>query len=288
MEKSVANVGRRLTVRLDGKGDSRTIQGGVNAASIGDLVEIQDNGPYSESVTIGAEKNRLTLRGRKGVWPLIISMEPNSVVGPLIGVRGPNTTLQRMILVNLGAVGRTPNCLDCTAGGMKVEGVLVAGSTGGICCEVGDSEFDTCLLLIGGLLGRARLRNSLLASGFRLTVPCELRTCTVRHANLESGTSTLSDCIVGDLSVRERTLGHRMDHCVVFGSASSDIQRGQGCLDANPMFRDAANLDYRLRPGSPCLGRASDGGDLGCRYTPEMIELCKVALELCRKGILKF
>ena len=54
------------------------------------------------------------------------------------------------------------------------------------------------------------------------------------------------------------------------------------------MFRDPANLDYRLNRGSPCIGKASDGGDIGCRYTPEMIDLCKVALELRRKGILEF
>ena len=54
------------------------------------------------------------------------------------------------------------------------------------------------------------------------------------------------------------------------------------------MFVDPTNLDYRLKPGSPCIGKASDGGDIGCRYTPEMIELCKVALDLRRRGILKF
>jgi hypothetical protein len=43
-----------------------------------------------------------------------------------------------------------------------------------------------------------------------------------------------------------------------------------------------------LQSGSPCIGKASDGGDIGCRYTPEMIDLCKQALELRRRGILKF
>jgi len=28
--------------------------------------------------------------------------------------------------------------------------------------------------------------------------------------------------------------------------------------------------------------------DLGCRWTPEMLEFCKVALDLRRRGILKF
>jgi len=34
--------------------------------------------------------------------------------------------------------------------------------------------------------------------------------------------------------------------------------------------------------------KASDGGDIGCRYTPEMLEILEKALELRRKGIIKF
>ena len=62
----------------------------------------------------------------------------------------------------------------------------------------------------------------------------------------------------------------------------------RGIADSRCGSRDPANLDFRLKPGSPCIGKASDGGDIGCRYTPEMIELCKQALELRRRGILKF
>ena len=47
-------------------------------------------------------------------------------------------------------------------------------------------------------------------------------------------------------------------------------------------------LDGRLMPGSSCIGKASDGGDIGCRYTREMIELVEKALELRAKGIIKF
>ena len=35
-------------------------------------------------------------------------------------------------------------------------------------------------------------------------------------------------------------------------------------------------------------GKASDGGDLGVRYTPEMIEMCKLAFALRARGIIKF
>jgi len=54
------------------------------------------------------------------------------------------------------------------------------------------------------------------------------------------------------------------------------------------LIRDGKNLDFRLMPKSPCRGRASDGGDLGCRYTPEMLELCKTAVELRKRGLIKF
>ena len=49
-----------------------------------------------------------------------------------------------------------------------------------------------------------------------------------------------------------------------------------------------SNAAARLKPTSPCRGKASDGGDVGVRYTPEMIEVIKKALELRKKGIIKF
>ncbi|HUT93956.1 MAG TPA: hypothetical protein VMY37_31120 [Thermoguttaceae bacterium] len=45
-----------------------------------------------------------------------------------------------------------------------------------------------------------------------------------------------------------------------------------------------ADLDYRLLPISPCIGKASDGGDPGCRYTPEMIEVVQKTLQLEATG----
>ncbi|MEM4202046.1 MAG: hypothetical protein QW786_02430 [Candidatus Hadarchaeum sp.] len=47
-------------------------------------------------------------------------------------------------------------------------------------------------------------------------------------------------------------------------------------------------MDDRLCITGPCRGRASDGGHVGVRYTPEMIEMINVALELRRRGIINF
>jgi hypothetical protein len=301
MEKVVAKLGRRLTVRLDGKGQFRTIRAAVAAANIGDLVEIQDNGPYSESVVVPVEKSGLTLRGKKGVWPILISMEPNGVVGPLIGVAAPNTTIQRMVIVNHCASVRTVCCLSC-ATGLKVESVIVEarglgqpGGAGQIWGTVSDVRFVKCLLLARVAVSQPRFgfENCVLAGDNNaLENGAALEKCTVLNVNVGGPLIiNFNDCIIGNLgSERGRPETTKMDHCVTYGNVAPEInaERGTGCVSANPMFGDPSNLDYRLMPGSPCIGKASDGGDIGCRCTPEMIELCKQALELRRKGILKF
>jgi hypothetical protein len=50
------------------------------------------------------------------------------------------------------------------------------------------------------------------------------------------------------------------------------VPKGSACRFARPT------------PTSPCREKASDGGDIGCRFTPEMLEK---ALELRKKGIIK-
>ena len=59
-------------------------------------------------------------------------------------------------------------------------------------------------------------------------------------------------------------------------------------VTGDPLFRDPTKLDFRPAPKSPCIGKASDGGDIGCRYTPEMIEMIEKALELRAQGVIKF
>ncbi len=39
---------------------------------------------------------------------------------------------------------------------------------------------------------------------------------------------------------------------------------GTGGVDANPCFVDAANGDFSLMPGSPCIGAGTNGRDIGC------------------------
>ena len=70
-----------------------------------------------------------------------------------------------------------------------------------------------------------------------------------------------------------------ISYCAVYGPYPFDgkARAGSGCVYGQPLFLNPADLDYRLGPGSPCSGKASDGKDIGCRYTPEMIAIIKEA-----------
>jgi hypothetical protein len=47
----------------------------------------------------------------------------------------------------------------------------------------------------------------------------------------------------------------------------SDVQAGTGCLYANPLYQNGANGDFALQQGSPCIGAASDGNNIGNTVT---------------------
>jgi len=198
-------------------------------------------------------------------------------------------------LLNGGAPGRTPHCLLVRDGPTKLEeAVIWMPSESGVnavnrALRKEELQFENCVILAASRFdARVTLRDCVFLKQVELIWDSQLVLCTISRALLGGVPTTLTDCIIGDVEVPSRAPGNRMDHCVTFGKASSDVQRGNGCSVADPMFRDQKNLDFRLNPGSPCIGKASDGGDIGCRYTPEMIELCKIALELRSRGVIKF
>ncbi len=48
-----------------------------------------------------------------------------------------------------------------------------------------------------------------------------------------------------------------------YSDTSSEAWPGTGNIQADPLFVDVQNHDYHLQLNSPCIGKASDGGDLG-------------------------
>ncbi len=291
LEQAVAGLGERLVVRTDGQGDFTGIQQAIDAAQPGTLIEIQDNGPYNEKIIIPPERTGLTIRGAGNRWPVITSSGSVRDFDVLVSVRAPETTLERLVLVHSTPAGSNPHCLAVEAAPVRLRSavVFVKGLPQGFWTQYpdGQCEIDECLIAANGqLLGRVLFRNCLLLGDeMHLTRACELRQCTVgQKLSLIEPPSLVLDCIVDQIEVPPP--GHRIDHCIV---AAAPLPEGStNCLSASPLFRDPLNLDFSLLPNSPGVKQASDGGDVGCRYTPELAELCKQAVELRKQGAISF
>jgi len=116
---------------------------------------------------------------------------------------------------------------------------------------------------------------------------CKLRHCTITGSvRLEYKDCAVQDSIVGQIeAVQEATI----EHCNVFGGGYKVLAKpGKGCFSENPQFNNPASHDYRLMPKSPCRGKASDGTDVGCRYTPEMLQMLELAVKLSAAGAFEF
>ena len=292
LEQAVAELGGRVTVRTDGQGDFDSIQQAVRAVGPNSLVEIEDNGPYNErNIVIPPDKRGLVLRGAEGCWPVITSLGPVRNFDILVAVQAPQTTLQRLILMHGTPAGQTPHCLLVTAVACRVRStmILVKGAPQGFRTQFGNGECEVqdCLIAANGhLSGRVVFRNCLLLGDvMQVDRPSELHHSTVLQTlSLQQPPTVVLDSIVGQILVKGP--GHRIDNCDLFPALPPE--GSTNCLNVNPRFRNPLDLDFSLMPNSPCAKKASDGGDLGCRYTPEMTELCKQALELRKQGVINF
>jgi hypothetical protein len=315
MAKATETLGKFLTVRQDGKGDFKTIQAAIDAAPPDSVIEIQDNGPYYEKVLVPKEKPGLTLRGRKGCWPLIRSGGPLGRVVQLVVSTAPRTSLERLVIAHTDAGGQGNGPLFLGgAEGCRIRSIIWGGGT--YHGDFGpDGEVESCFCYgVGGGFGmktpavlrctiflnthsvgiggeaKATIEDVLAVnvSGVGVSSPAELRHCTITtELGLGAQGILVRDCILN--SVVSSKAGNLIESCDVMTRNFVELARaGKRCFSLDPQFRDPANFDYRLKPTSPCRKKASDGGDIGCRYTPEMLEMLEKALELRKKGIIKF
>jgi hypothetical protein len=245
------------------------------------------------------------LRGRKGCWPFLVYTGQRRTSDLLFGISGEKIALEHLVLA-----GQDIPALDAD-GGLQLRSLIVIGGCN--LTHAPKADVENCLFTYGaGLAGSPSLRNCVSLYNFGWTggatgvaklqnvftkgfsaagkyESCEVRGCTVLgRLFFEDGPNTVVDSIVD--YVECRTAESHIDNCDVFNPKPYwDLARaGRRCFNANPQFRDPESIDYRLKLISLCRRRASDGGDLGCRYTPEMAELIERALEMRKKSLVKF
>jgi len=320
MAEAVSKLGRFIVVRKNGERDFSSIQAAVDAAPPNSIIEIQDGGRYTEKVVIPKEKPGLTLRGIEGRWPMLTNMGSEKQYGTLLHNAGKGTTIARLIIANhsdvpgAAAVGFSSSMtLDSVflygrgwsmMGGARGGGKLVIREcalvkTAQIHCPT-EVVVEDSIQFDGGIQGWADSANPRPQK-----VPCSMtnvvttgvygaQTGEFTHCTFYSGTGfqrnagTLRDCIVQ--RVEAKVEGVAIENCNVYGKGPyvELAKPGKRCFSLDPQFVDPERHDYRLKPTSPCRGRASDRGDIGATYTPKMLELLHTARELRKRGIIKF
>ena len=307
LRSATADLGARTIVRLDGRGDFKSIQAAIDAAGPNGLIEIQDNGPYAEYLLVPSEKTGLEIRGAQGCWPVITSANApgedhvrtvqGKEVDTLVRVQA-NARMERVVLAHVA-----PHCNKAEALAVKLNSldlrlsIVYTPAGEGLSCDLfADTEVKVreCLILTS-MNSRTHVSsvNSLWFGRVRFGGGGgALRSCFVpRGVSFSPHDANVAiDCILGDISVNDG-IANDIQYCNLVDAKQSTIYQKdaiKACFSAPPRFRDPANLDYRLVPDSPGTRAASDGGDIGVRYTPELMELCRVALELRMKGVIKF
>lgn len=311
LEKAVAGL-TCIIVRQDGKREEaqsdipvfKSIQAAIDAAPPKAWIQIRDSGEYSERIVIPKEKSGLTIQGRKGCWPVITSWGHRKNFPTLVQVDAPETALQRLLLIHGTPFGEVPHCLAINDGSLRLRWVLVwmpSGDQAFWSQNEKDCDAENCIFLGSVFLnGQTRFRNCVFKA-HRVTTGHrpEIRFCTFDATlNLNSSkVGALLDSIVFG-QVSGHYVGNRIANCNVYNEYAKSLygrlaKPGPGCFSAHPRFVNRAELDFRLQEKDAdgkrnrCLTAASDGGAVGCRFTPETFEALQMLemLEMAKKAL---
>lgn len=173
--------------------------------------------------------------------------ESNTVFYPIIGY------------TNVSGVAGTCTFTDCTFTNLTVRSDTASYcSVLGTFANSGAFVCNTCLFynikpVAGGVYGKLFTRDDLTVT---------LNGCTIAFVSLTDNFNWIGDGVV--TLIIKNTIIYNGSGKTVTGAAAtatySDIYGitspptlGAGCITSDPLFVDAANANFRLRPTSPCL-----------------------------------
>ncbi len=169
MAEATQKLGKTLTVSRSGRGQHKTIQAAIDAAEPNAVILITEGGFYPDRLVVPVSKKNLTLRGKKGVMP-ILGYDPagKRVQRRIMDVEATELALDGLVFM-AGTSDTTSTGFIGTKGraALRLRGCLFATNyrySGGELVENsgGSVEADTCLFLRGGSVYSAlRAKNSI-------------------------------------------------------------------------------------------------------------------------------
>jgi len=226
--------------------------------------------------------NRAANGGGVAGWNRTLHMTDCTILGNQAGAKG-------------GGVYGTVTMLRCTisensayqgggvgvyGGRLAMVGCVVSRNTaregGGLWSyrrDTGSYSLSGCTVSYNSAVWGAAMFNQLVGVPHSpsLQVAVTLTGCTIVGNGASSDATAFC---MGDYSVLNCIV---WDHSTLLSSGLtiiwtySDVEQasgvvpGYGNINADPLFVDAANGDFRLSPGSPCIGTGWSGADMGAR-----------------------
>ncbi len=276
----------------------KSIQAAIDAADVGATVMVT-NGTYTSIIAINKE---ISIRSVNGAAVTIIDgggtnccatlyefyLSHSSCIPVLCGftlTNGVNYigggahggTLNDCVLIGNEALSYGGGAAYCTLNNCILLNNRVYSKSSGYGGGADSCILNNCVLsgnwasYNGGGASESMLNNCLLVNNSVNmgsgggAYKCILDNSTIFGNSAATGggvfESTLSNCIVwGNQASRSNDI---YNCASLVATCSSDGGTNDGCIQEDPQFLDAANGDYRLLAGSPCLGTAADGGDMG-------------------------
>jgi len=278
LAKKVADLGPLIRVRKDGKGDAKTIQEAVKNAAGNATIQIEEIGPWTEQIVVPADKDALTICGKRGLMPVLTTVGLPISYAETILVRARQLSLRRLAIARADLGLQFGIAISAETTSVALRGVAVHGHT-----QLGTRAVAKDCVFSGRVAFRASgsLEDVLVGGALVCGPDSQLRHCTiVGPLHLNGMSSTVFDCVLP--SINAPNDGHKIEHCDVFGvnPFMNRATPGRGCIKTPPLFADPKSFDFRLQVGSPCRKAGSDGSDMGLLYTPEIQALLKVAADL--------
>jgi len=223
-----------ILVAQDGSGDYTSIQDAIDDASDGDLIYVKA-GVYEEEVEI-EDRDDINLMG----------------AGPDRAIIDADDEYAAVTLASDG----------CRLSGFT----LTNASSHGVYLKDGHHSIHRCLITDNGDRG-------IYFTSFSGDPSASIDHCTIVENDVsgiysptDHRKTSITNCIIADNGrgiVSDDDEGNmRIDYNCVYedGSEFDRVTEGKGNIIEDPEY----DGDFRLEPGSPCIGAASDGTNMGC------------------------